>query len=169
MSKSDTWMPLYIGDYLADTMDLRATEHGVTLLLMMHQWKNGSIPDDEAKLRKIVRVEGRAWKRVWGTVSRLFPKSGDGFRQNERLAKKRIQSLEDMRRLTPDAWKALRQTVFARDDYTCAYCGKRGTDLECDHVHPISRGGTNHPENLVTSCRPCNRRKGSKTVEEWRQ
>lgn len=64
-------------------------------------------------------------------------------------------------------WKALRAAVFARDDYTCQYCGARAVSLECDHAVPVSRGGSSELGNLKTSCRPCNRRKATKTVEEF--
>mmetsp|Transcript_17837 Transcript_17837/g.35963 ORF Transcript_17837/g.35963 Transcript_17837/m.35963 type:complete len:93 (-) Transcript_17837:565-843(-) len=54
----------------------------------------------------------------------------------------------------------------------CYYCGKRvrkvdwssnynGKDLATvDHVVPLARGGTDHPSNLVVSCKPCNVKKG---------
>lgn len=64
-------------------------------------------------------------------------------------------------------WGELRKTVFARDQFTCTYCGARGSALECDHVVPISRGGTNDLSNLATSCRPCNRAKRDKLISEW--
>lgn len=67
-----------------------------------------------------------------------------------------------------DEWKAARLRIFARDDYTCTYCGQRGGELECDHIHPVSRGGTHEDGNLTTACKPCNRSKGTMTVEEWR-
>ena len=66
-----------------------------------------------------------------------------------------------------DKWRELSAFVFFRDDYTCAYCGERGGALECDHVVPFSRGGTEDLDNLVTSCRPCNRAKRDKTPGEW--
>lgn len=64
-------------------------------------------------------------------------------------------------------WKKLRSAVFERDDYTCRYCGARGVKLECDHVHPVSRGGSSDMDNLATACRGCNRAKRAKTLQEW--
>jgi 5-methylcytosine-specific restriction endonuclease McrA len=65
------------------------------------------------------------------------------------------------------AWTALRSEVFARDDFTCAYCGERGGRLECDHVTPVSRGGRHDPDNLVAACFGCNRDKAGKTLIGW--
>jgi len=64
-------------------------------------------------------------------------------------------------------WRELRSEVFKRDDYTCTYCGERGGKLECDHIHPVSKGGGHDLENLTTACFPCNRSKAGKTLEEW--
>lgn len=64
-------------------------------------------------------------------------------------------------------WKIIRQRIFERDDFTCAYCGARGVKLECDHIVPVARGGNHEDENLTTSCKPCNRAKAAKALEEW--
>jgi 5-methylcytosine-specific restriction endonuclease McrA len=58
--------------------------------------------------------------------------------------------------------KITRRAVFARDRWTCQYCGGvRGT-LTIDHVVPRSRGGGSTWDNIVTCCAPCNRRKGDR-------
>jgi 5-methylcytosine-specific restriction endonuclease McrA len=58
--------------------------------------------------------------------------------------------------------KITRRAVFARDHWTCQYCGGvRGT-LTLDHVIPRSRGGGSTWDNIVTCCAPCNRRKGDR-------
>src|SRR4029077_12634265 len=49
--------------------------------------------------------------------------------------------------------------VFARDGWTCQYCGSRA-QLTVDHVIPRSKGGGSTWENIVAACAPCNRRKG---------
>ena len=65
-------------------------------------------------------------------------------------------------------WAALRCAVFKRDNWTCTYCGERARRLECDHIVAVSRGGSNEMDNLTTACRPCNRAKRDKSVQEWR-
>jgi 5-methylcytosine-specific restriction endonuclease McrA len=55
--------------------------------------------------------------------------------------------------------KITRRAVFARDGWSCQYCGTRG-NLTVDHVIPRSKGGGSSWENIVASCAPCNRRKG---------
>ena len=55
--------------------------------------------------------------------------------------------------------KITRRAVFARDKWTCQYCGSRH-NLTVDHVVPKSKGGGSSWENIVASCAPCNRRKG---------
>ena len=55
--------------------------------------------------------------------------------------------------------KITRRAVFARDEWTCQYCGSR-TNLTVDHVIPRSKGGGSSWDNIVASCAPCNRRKG---------
>src|SRR5262249_15535864 len=57
--------------------------------------------------------------------------------------------------------KITRRAVFARDSWTCQYCGSR-SNLTVDHVIPRSKGGTSSWDNIVASCAPCNRRKGDR-------
>lgn len=61
-----------------------------------------------------------------------------------------------------------RRTLFARDGYTCQYCGRQPGRalLTMDHMLPRSRGGTLTWENMVTACTSCNQRKGSRTPQE---
>lgn len=64
--------------------------------------------------------------------------------------------------------KLNRREVFIRDHFTCQYCGAHPRDLTIDHVIPRCRGGLHVWENVVTSCKTCNHRKGSKSVIEAR-
>lgn len=68
----------------------------------------------------------------------------------------------------PIRWS--RANLYARDDFSCCYCGhKHGfSGLTYDHVLPRSRGGRTTWNNIVTACKPCNKQKGSRTPEEAR-
>lgn len=61
-----------------------------------------------------------------------------------------------------------RMNIYARDRFTCAYCGlkKNTRDLTFDHVLPRSKGGRTSWENIVTACQPCNTKKAAKTPSE---
>jgi 5-methylcytosine-specific restriction endonuclease McrA len=58
-----------------------------------------------------------------------------------------------------------RRAVFARDRFRCQYCGS-DKHLTVDHVIPRSKGGDDSWENVVTSCAPCNLRKGDRLPHE---
>jgi 5-methylcytosine-specific restriction endonuclease McrA len=62
--------------------------------------------------------------------------------------------------------KISRRALFARDGWRCVYCGDRSGRLTLDHVVPKSRGGEAVWENVVTSCAPCNLRKGNRLLGE---
>lgn len=61
-----------------------------------------------------------------------------------------------------------RLKVFDRDAYKCHYCEKQLTRFTAtlDHIQPVSEGGNNSFENLVTSCLHCNSRRGSRPIME---
>ena len=63
-----------------------------------------------------------------------------------------------------------RLNIFARDKYTCQYCGVKPhrSLLNLDHVIPRSLGGRTTWENVVCSCVECNRRKGGRTPAQAR-
>lgn len=70
--KPDVWMPLYIGDYLADTTRLTTEQHGAYLLLIMDYWRNGPPPDDDEVLANITRLSASAWKKHRASIARMF-------------------------------------------------------------------------------------------------
>jgi 5-methylcytosine-specific restriction endonuclease McrA len=61
-----------------------------------------------------------------------------------------------------------RKEIFARDGWTCVYCGRQGKDLTLDHVVPRHRGGQHTWENLVSACKACNHHKAGRTPAEAR-
>lgn len=83
---SRPWMPLYVADYLADTGHLSAAEHGSYLLLIMHYWQKGTLPNDDRRLASIARATPEQWSDMRDTIAEFF---GDGWthsRIDEELA-----------------------------------------------------------------------------------
>jgi uncharacterized protein YdaU (DUF1376 family) len=65
-------MPLFIGDYLADTTRLTTEQHGAYLLLIMDYWRNGPPPDDDAVLSNITRSSNSNWKKMRAAIAGFF-------------------------------------------------------------------------------------------------
>jgi uncharacterized protein YdaU (DUF1376 family) len=65
-------MPLYVGDYLGDTGHLTTTQHGAYLLLMMHYWRKGELPDDDRQLSKIAKLPLKTWCEYRATLQDFF-------------------------------------------------------------------------------------------------
>ena len=79
------WMPLYVADYLADTRHLSAAEHGAYLLLLMHQWQHGGIPDDPRKLARIACCLPHQFAKIWPQLRSFFGSQDGGLLVNKRL------------------------------------------------------------------------------------
>jgi uncharacterized protein YdaU (DUF1376 family) len=65
-------MPLHVGDYLADTGHVTATEHGAYLLLIMHHWQNGCLPENERIIARIAKLSPEQWEESRDMLAMLF-------------------------------------------------------------------------------------------------
>lgn len=94
MKKTDIWMPLYIGDYLADTARLTTEQHGAYLLMLMDHWRNGPLPDDDDALAAVTKLPMPAWLRHKATLAGFFTVLDEKWFQ-KRLAeeKKRARAI----------------------------------------------------------------------------
>lgn len=98
--------------------------------------------------------------------AKLDPERADGYRESARActAKRRALKLAAGESYTKEDVARL----YGKQEGLCAYCPKPLLrDYEVDHVVPLSRGGSNGIENIALACMPCNRSKGSKSLEEW--
>lgn len=64
--------------------------------------------------------------------------------------------------------KFSRVNIYARDGYSCQYCGQSRplSELTYDHVVPRHQGGKTEWTNIVTACQGCNLSKGARTPEQ---
>ena len=63
-----------------------------------------------------------------------------------------------------------RKIIHAKCGGRCAYCGCVITleQMQADHVIPLALRGADDMSNLMPSCRSCNHRKSTETVEVFR-
>jgi uncharacterized protein YdaU (DUF1376 family) len=100
--KSDVWMPLYVTDYLADTMHLNTEQHGAYCLLLMSAWKSGGmLPNDPDQLMAITRLTQQKWKISERILSHFFVVSGEFWTQ-----KRVVMELEKAQKITDERSKA---------------------------------------------------------------
>jgi len=66
------WMPLHIADYLADTGNLTTAQHGAYLLLIMHYWQKGGLPQDDKALATICRFRTQTWNKHKSVLATFF-------------------------------------------------------------------------------------------------
>ncbi|GAB6064565.1 HNH endonuclease [Deferrisoma palaeochoriense] len=117
-------------------------------------------------LGRVVFALGRTVYRIRGGVNaRTGRRSEIAVQAIVATASDRRAIQKALARYTPPLSNA---TLFRRDAYLCLYCGRRfrRKDLSRDHVTPLSRGGTDTWNNVVTACKRCNHRKSGRTPEE---
>ena len=122
-----------------------------------------AIREEEKKMRRLDRAALRwiaAAEELNGIEYEL-----EGLKiQVEKILRERRGGLDRPRgRSKISASKKVR--ILLRDGNKCVSCGET-ENLCMDHIHPISKGGTNDESNLQTLCRSCNSRKGAKVLTE---
>lgn len=107
MSNPTMWMPLYIGDYLANTMHLSAEEHGAYLLLIMHYWQHGPIKNDQKTIKNIAKISFKKCDRIL-----QFFEEKDGYLIHTRIEDEKAKAIElkEKQRKRTEAATAARHT-----------------------------------------------------------
>ena len=84
-----------------------------------------------------------------------------------RSNKKRRLTMQSLQRCAPD----MRVLLLVRSHGACWYCGTPLTlrTVTADHIVPVQQGGQAVLENMVASCSACNREKGHRSLDEFRQ
>jgi uncharacterized protein YdaU (DUF1376 family) len=193
MAKADIWMPLFIGDYLADTTRLTTVQHGAYMLLIMDYWRNGAPPDDDQILCNITKMQAKEWKKNRSAIIVFFDIE-DGVLRHKRIeselsssrgnkTKAAAQSLarwgdgdsDDRgrnlrsKRLSEARSKGTHTSpewehVKQFHNHCCVRCGNEGETVK-DHITPIYQGGSDSIENLQPLCRKCNASKGPEAID----
>jgi len=105
--KTDIWMPLYIGEYVADTMTFTTEQHGAYMLLLMACWKSkGTLPTDDESLVSITKLTVARWRGMRAKVLAKFEISADGLTMGQKRSSKEIAKAEKVSEARSFAGKA---------------------------------------------------------------
>lgn len=114
MEKADIWMPIYIGDYLADTTRLNTEQHGAYFLLIMDYWRNGPPPDDAQVLAQITRLSPDAWSNAQAQIKQFFSIE-DGCWKHKRIDAEMAEAIANRGKKQAKA-KAAANARWGKDD-----------------------------------------------------
>lgn len=67
--------------------------------------------------------------------------------------------------------RALRAKALMKQRNRCVYCKEplNAVTVTADHIHPRSRGGNDHEDNILAACSLCNIAKGSKRITAFKK
>ncbi len=85
------WMPLYVADYRADTAHLSAAQHGAYLLLIMHYWQTGGLPQDDGALSRIACMSAGEWRKNRLVVAAFFSEDWRHGRIDKEIVKAEVK------------------------------------------------------------------------------
>ncbi len=119
----------------------------------------------------VVDLEYRSYDfNDWVDLSQTIRESPSGFIHTPtfKIAIPEVVALKFFERVPRFEVPFTRRNIYHHYGYRCCYCGKRfpTSELNLDHILPRSRGGGTDWTNTVTSCIPCNRRKGDRIPAE---
>lgn len=132
---SAPYMPLFVGDYLADTQHLTAAEHGAYLLLIMTYWQREKpLPDDDRKLARIARLGDDEWAAARETLAEFF-EARDGLWLHGRIERE-LEVIADKREKARAAGRA---SANARSTSAQRSFSERSTDAQPSQTRPEYR------------------------------
>jgi uncharacterized protein YdaU (DUF1376 family) len=102
-----TWMPIYWGDFLKDTMHLSTEEKGAYLLLIAHYWSTGrAVKNDKILIKNVCGLSPKKLQNVLA-----FFTEKDGFLYHARIDEELRKAIEnkDMQRKRTESATAARR------------------------------------------------------------
>lgn len=141
-------MPLYIADYLKDTIHLNAAEHGAYMLLIMRYWQDGGLPADEKMIARFSRLSPSEWAESRDVLASLFGPDWSHPRIDEELAK--ASAIIDKRRSAAEQMHVKR---IAKKDASAPACAEQeqceSSDTRVPYLSPTPR--EEHYEAIASS------------------
>lgn len=122
--------------------------------------KLGHQPSRRDLLKLSSPISYKAYERRFGKWSNALKNFINYYNQQDSEIENHNQKTSS-NKTSRDISLRMRFNVFKRDNYRCCICGASPAtnptiELQCDHIIPYSKGGTNTIDNLQTLCSKCN-------------
>lgn len=129
------------------------------------------VTDRAAKYRAANKYRTTVYNRMWYLANKEYDAerkrkyyAANPDRAKARARRRRARKADAVGSHTAADIRA----QYKRQKGKCYYCGvKVGDKYHVDHIVPLSRGGSDSPENLVVACPFCNVSKKDKLLHEW--
>lgn len=125
--------------------------HGHTFALLFDKVVDEKITD-------IKKLSHEEWKELLYQLDTLEIEVLDPTNKNEKVIVRKSQRSVEL----DTNWN-----VFRRDGFACRYCGSNKTPCTIDHVVTWESLGATVEDNLLTSCRKCNKTRGNMLFDDW--
>ncbi len=117
--------------------------------------------ENKAKVRKRRQIYYKNHKEIASKQNKAWDKSNP-VRRLAIYNRYRAREKAAPGHFTEEDWSK----QYKLQNGKCFYCNKI-KKLTIDHKVPLSRGGSNCPDNIVLACLSCNCKKNDKTIEEF--
>ena len=158
-----------------ESKDKYKAEHSERVKSSRSKWRNENQEHIKQHRRKKYyedveksRMESRLWKH--NNSLRYRELKRENYKTNPNIKKQNLQRKSLLKDLTKEIIEQVyeRNKLFNNGVLTCYLCGRHiRNDHNLEHKTPLSRGGTNDISNLDVAHADCNRRKGTRTWEEY--
>lgn len=165
--KTDIWMPLYIAEYLGDTMHLTTRQHGAYLLLIMAYWRNaGPLPSDDRRLAAICRLHQSEWAEDRDTLAEFFETESELW-HHKRIDIEMANALENVQKAS-DKGKAGAAKRWQRDATGNATGMPQAMPEQCPgNASSPSPSTTTNVVVVSAKALPATKNRGSRLSKEW--
>jgi len=75
----------YASDFYMDTNSWTIEEIGIYQRLLLTEWVNGGLPDNEERLARIAGCKLKIFKKFWPNISQKFIQNGESKLVNKKL------------------------------------------------------------------------------------
>ena len=161
-SKTDIWMPLYIGDILADTSHLDAERFGCYMLWLMHYWRKGPLSGNLPDLVGIGKLRcADALSIAQALLTEFFTQNGDS-KWHQKRSDIEIAKWQDKQQKAQEKAKTAAEARWAKDAPSISPSNPTSTPQAMPELCPSSLPSPS-PISLTLTAPPQKKEKKQKT------